>query len=139
GQRVAPEPVDPAPHGPPFAHAIVQIEVTGSAARRAAARPARYAVLEPTVGQELLRYAEGLVELADLTQRSVGHEVHGVLPVPHGHRHAEAAGDVGRVEPEELAAPVRLDRPAATRLEGSLVALDADEGRAHERGIRDRD
>ena len=137
GQRVAPEAIDAAPQGPAVAHSVMQIDVGGGPTRRPAARPRRQAVFEPPGRQQLLGDAEGLVELADFTERPVGHEVHRVFAVPYGNPHAESTGSIRRIERDQRTTAVGFDRPPAARLERPLVALAADEGRADERCIRD--
>src|SRR2546429_9245663 len=91
----------------------MQIDVGGGPTRRPAARPRRQAVFEPPGRQQLVGDAEGLVELADFTERPVGHEVHRVFAVPYGTPHAESTGSIRRIERDQPTAAVPFAPPSA--------------------------
>src|SRR5436190_3815545 len=126
-EAVAPELLHAGPHRPALRDPVAQIEVAGGAAGRRRAPPRREAVLELARGQQLGQHAVGAVELPDFPQRPVRHEVDRVLAVAHGEIDCEPALAVGRIQPDQVSAAVRLHRPPGVEL--AVVA-----GRPEERG-----
>src|SRR5256884_439503 len=128
-EAVTPELLHTRTDGPALTDAIADVEVAGRATRRRQALTDREPVLELARGQQLAQHMVRAVELPDLAQRPVRHEVHGIFAVAHREPEGEAAAAVGRIQGDQVTAAVRLHRPAGIEL--AVVAR-----RAHERGAQ---
>ena len=110
--RVAPELVHPRLQGPSAGQAVAEVDVAAGGAERRPALADRNTILELPIPNLIPGHPVGLVELADLPEWPVGHEVDRVFSVLNRRVDREPAERVDRVERDQTSAPVRLDVPA---------------------------